>query len=41
MYIILENIWEKYKLRFLAVFLGVAILVTLFLLAQRRESKVN
>ncbi|CAJ0639048.1 9132_t:CDS:2 [Entrophospora sp. SA101] len=34
-----QNLWERNKLKFLGLFLGLAVLVTLFLIAQRRESK--
>ncbi|RHZ70486.1 hypothetical protein Glove_271g81 [Diversispora epigaea] len=34
-----QNLWNKYKWRFLGVVLALAILVVLFLLAQKKESK--
>ncbi|RHZ82308.1 hypothetical protein Glove_109g323 [Diversispora epigaea] len=34
-----QNLWDKYKFRFLSVILVIAILVVLFLIAQERESK--
>ncbi|RHZ83236.1 hypothetical protein Glove_99g117 [Diversispora epigaea] len=34
-----QNLWEKYKLRFLGVILAIGILAVLFLLAQKKESE--